>query len=78
MSLDLLMGWLHHILHLMLPQGHFDLLTSYSSEQGSRAFSAVAPKLWIELPTHIRLAHTFHIFKVYLKTHFYSLVFNLN
>uniref|UniRef100_A0A4W5Q8G8 Reverse transcriptase domain-containing protein n=1 Tax=Hucho hucho TaxID=62062 RepID=A0A4W5Q8G8_9TELE len=41
--------------------------------RGDRAFSVVAPRLWNDLPLHVRLAPSLHIFKSRLKTHFYSL-----
>ena len=44
--------------------------------RGDRAFSAVGPKLWNDLPLHIRQAPSLSIFKTCLKTHFYSLAFN--
>ncbi len=44
--------------------------------RGDRAFSVVAPKLWNELPLHIRLSPSLPVFKSRLKTHFYSLAFN--
>ena len=44
--------------------------------RGDRAFSVAAPKLWNELPLHIRQASSLSIFKTSLKTHFYSLAFN--
>ncbi|KAF7650338.1 hypothetical protein LDENG_00127510, partial [Lucifuga dentata] len=44
--------------------------------RGDRAFSAAAPKLWNELPPHVRSAPTLPVFKSRLKTHFYSLAFN--
>lgn len=44
--------------------------------RGDRAFAVVAPKLWNNLPLHIRQAPTVNLFKSYLKTHFYLLAFN--
>lgn len=44
--------------------------------RGDRAFAVVAPKLWNELPLHVRLAPTLPVFKSRLKTHLYSLAFN--
>lgn len=44
--------------------------------RGDRAFSVATPKLWNELPLHIRQASSLSIFKTRLKTHFYSLAFN--
>ena len=43
---------------------------------GEHAFSVVAPKLWNELPTHVKMAPTLDTFKSRLKTYFYSLAFN--
>ena len=45
--------------------------------RGDRAFAAAAPKLWNNLPQHIRLAPSLSTFKTSLKTHFYSLAFNM-
>uniref|UniRef100_A0A3B3QY49 Reverse transcriptase domain-containing protein n=1 Tax=Paramormyrops kingsleyae TaxID=1676925 RepID=A0A3B3QY49_9TELE len=44
--------------------------------RGDRAFAVMAPKLWNELPLHIRLAPSLAVFKSHLKTHFYALAFN--
>ena len=44
--------------------------------RGDRAFSVAAPKLWNDLPLHIRQASSLSIFKTNLKTHFYSLAFD--
>ncbi len=44
--------------------------------RGDRAFSVAAPRLWNELPIHIRQASSLSIFKTRLKTHFYSLAFD--
>ena len=43
--------------------------------RGNRAFSVAAPKLWNELPLHIRQAPTILVFKSRLKTYLYSLAF---
>ena len=43
---------------------------------GEHAFSVVAPKLWNELPTHVKMAPTLDTLKSRLKTYFYSLAFN--
>ncbi len=37
---------------------------------GDRAFSSVAPKLWNSLPTEIRQAESFSVFKTSLKSIF--------
>lgn len=42
-----------------------------------RAFSIVAPKLWNELPLHIRQVDSLPVFKSSLKRPFFSLAFNL-
>ncbi len=42
---------------------------------GDRAFSVAAPKLWNDLPLHIRQAPSLSVFKTSLKTHFNSLAF---
>ena len=44
--------------------------------RGDRAFSVAAPKLWNELPLHIKQATSLSIFKTRLKTLFYSQAFN--
>uniref|UniRef100_A0A8C6UH90 Reverse transcriptase domain-containing protein n=1 Tax=Neogobius melanostomus TaxID=47308 RepID=A0A8C6UH90_9GOBI len=44
--------------------------------KGDRAFSVAAPKLWNDLPLHIRAAQTLDHFKSLLKTHFYAKAFN--
>uniref|UniRef100_A0A8C6Q3C2 Reverse transcriptase domain-containing protein n=1 Tax=Nothobranchius furzeri TaxID=105023 RepID=A0A8C6Q3C2_NOTFU len=43
--------------------------------RGERAFSVCAPKLWNDLPLHIRLSSSIGVFKSHLKTYFYSLAF---
>lgn len=44
-------------------------------QRGDRAFAVVAPKLWNELPPHVRLAPTLPVFKSRLKTYLFSLAF---
>lgn len=44
--------------------------------RGDRAFVVVAPKLWNELPLHIRQAKSLSAFKSSLRTHYCSLAFN--
>ena len=44
--------------------------------RGDRAFAVAAPKLWNDLPLHIRQASTLSVFKSLLKTHLFSLAFN--
>ncbi|XP_037548511.1 uncharacterized protein LOC119425058 [Nematolebias whitei] len=41
--------------------------------RGDRAFSVAAPKLWNELPLHVRQAGSLPVFKSSLKTHLFSL-----
>ena len=43
---------------------------------GFRAFSVSAPTLWNALPDRIRNCHNIGIFKKFLKTHLFSIVFN--
>ena len=43
-----------------------------TSTYGQRAFSAVAPRLWNELPLHIRCADSVESFKALLKKHLFS------
>ncbi|XP_071394679.1 uncharacterized protein [Centroberyx affinis] len=44
---------------------------------GDRAFAAAAPSLWNALPSHIRKANTLSSFKKALKTHLFTLAFDL-
>lgn len=44
--------------------------------RGDRAFAVAAPRLWNELPLHIRLTESLPVFKSLLKTHLFSLAFN--
>ena len=43
--------------------------------RGNRAFAVAAPKLWNELPLHIRQSPTLQVFKSRLKTYHFSLAF---
>ena len=43
---------------------------------GDRAFSSFAPRLWNELPEHIKRASTVDIFKNMLKTHLFNKCYN--
>ncbi len=43
---------------------------------GDRAFAVVGPRLWNNLPLHVRKAQTHSVFKSSLKTYLYSLAFN--
>lgn len=43
--------------------------------RGDRAFAVAAPRLWNELPLHIRLTESLPVFKSRLKTHKFSLAF---
>ena len=45
--------------------------------RGDRAFAAVAPKLWNSLPLHIQSSPSVAILKSNLKTHLYSIAFNI-
>ena len=45
--------------------------------KGDRAFSAAAPALWNALPLTIRRAQSIGVFKSLLKTHLFSLAFNV-
>ncbi len=45
--------------------------------RGSRAFETAVPTIWNNLPVHIRTASTLSDFKSYLKTHLFSLAFNM-
>ncbi len=40
---------------------------------GDRAFSSCAPKLWNSLPSEIRQAESFSVFKSVLKTYFFRI-----
>lgn len=44
--------------------------------RGDRAFAVAAPKLWNELPFHIRQASSIPVFKSLLKTYLFTLAFN--
>ncbi|EDO30736.1 predicted protein, partial [Nematostella vectensis] len=44
---------------------------------GDRAFSIAAPKLWNELPFHLRTIQNPNTFKQCLKTHLFKEAFNL-
>ena len=44
---------------------------------GERAFSVAGPRLWNELPPHIKRLKTVSSFKSALKTHFFSKAFNV-
>ena len=44
--------------------------------RGERAFAIAAPKLWNDLPLHIRQAPSLSLFKSHLKTHLFFLAFN--
>ena len=45
------------------------------STYGDRAFSVVAPKLWNNLPVHLKTSKTLDEFKKKLKTHLFGLAF---
>lgn len=44
--------------------------------KGDRAFSVAAPRLWNNLPSHIKSCPTIDHFKSHLKTHLFSLAFS--
>ncbi len=44
--------------------------------RGDRAFSVLGPRLWNNLPLHVRKVQTLSVFKSSLKTYFYSMAFN--
>ncbi len=44
--------------------------------RGDRAFAVAGPRLWNNLPLHVRKAQTLSVFKSSLKTYLYSLAFN--
>ena len=76
--------YLTELLHLHTPartlrsSNHLLLVTPKTKlkTKGDRAFVAAAPRLWNNLPWHIRSARSFKVFKSSLKTHFFSLAFN--
>ena len=53
-----------------------DIPPSRLKSRGDRAFAVIGPKLWNELPLHIRLAPSLSVFKTSLKTHLYAQAFN--
>ena len=58
-----------------------DLILKYPSLKlkktlGDRAFSSAVPKLWNNLPLHVRLEDNFERFKSLLKTHLFRLAFD--
>ena len=52
--------------------GNLEIPRTRTVTYGDRAFSAVAPRLWNELPLEIRNAQTVTIFKTDLKTHLFQ------
>lgn len=44
--------------------------------RGDRAFAVSAPKLWNDLPLHVKQASSLSVFKTLLKTHLFSLAFD--
>lgn len=44
--------------------------------RGDRAFAASAPKLWNDLPLHVKQASSLFVFKTLLKTYLFSLAFD--
>ena len=59
----------HHGLNLKVPKTR--------KCAGDRAYSVAAPKLWNNLPLHIRNASSVASFKTLLKTHLFSCVYNI-
>lgn len=47
-------------------------------QRGERACAVLGPKLWNSLPVHIRSVPTLQIFKSLLKTHYFSIAFNVS
>ena len=59
----------HHGLNLKVPKTR--------KCAGDRAYSVAAPRLWNNLPFHIRNAPSVGSFKTLLKTHLFSCVYNV-
>ena len=59
----------HHGLNLKVPKTR--------KCAGDRAYSVAAPRLWNNLPLHIRNAPSVASFKTLLKTHLFSCVYNV-
>ena len=57
---------------ILLSHPNFKTLTTL----GDRAFVALAPKLWNDLPLEIRKAKSVDTFKKILKTHLFSMAFH--
>jgi len=55
--------------------GQLRLVVPKTKTRGDRAFSAVAPRLWNDLPPHVKLSPTLQTVKSRLKTHLFSLTF---
>lgn len=79
------MVWLHHTLSTsytplrslrMAVQSLLSVPQSRLKRRGDRAFDVVAPKLWNELPLHVRPSPSLPIFKSCLKTHLFRSVLN--
>ena len=64
----------------VLRSADLSLLTPTATAQlktrGDRAFAVAAPRLWNDLPLHVRSAQSIQVFKSLLKTHFFNLAFN--
>jgi len=77
--------YLSELLHpklksILLRSGESNLLSvprTRLKNRGDRAFTAYGPKLWNSLPSNIRSAQILTFFKTSLKTHPFSLAFNV-
>ena len=59
----------HHGLNLKVPKTR--------KCAGDRAYSVAAPRLWNNLPLHVRNAPSVASFKTLLKTHLFTCVYNV-
>lgn len=57
-------------------KGLLHIPRSRLKQKGDRAFAVAAPRLWNQLPPHIRDAPSISAFKSRLKTHLYTLAFS--
>lgn len=63
-----------------LRYGNLNLLTvncTRLTHRGDRAFLVAGPRLWNSLPVQLRAASSLSVFKSLLKTHLFSLAFNI-